>query len=105
MFFNRTEHSSDQVIKPINLEALVKWIDHIPNDVKQEIDTLAPMLKKLGYDTKSDVPSYGKPDQIVLENMNQLKKNADFWNAKAKVYAHPVRNVTLSYRRRPPFLN
>ncbi|CAF2604629.1 unnamed protein product [Rotaria sp. Silwood2] len=91
---SKTEHSSDQVIKPINLEALTKWIGHIPNDVKQELDILAPMLKKLGYDTKSEVPSYGNADPLVLENMNKLKQNADFWNAKAKVYARQLPNST-----------
>lgn len=92
--FHRTEHSSDQVIKPINLEALTKWVGHIPNDVRQEIDKLAPMLKKLGYDTKSNVPSYGIPDEFVLENMNRLKQDADFWSAKAKLYARRLPNET-----------
>ncbi|CAF0953679.1 unnamed protein product [Rotaria sordida] len=91
---SKTEHSSDQVIKPINLEALTKWIGHIPNDVKQDLDILAPMLKQLGYDTKSDVPSYGNADQLVLDNMNRLKQNADFWNAKAKLYARQLSNST-----------
>ena len=33
--YRRTEHSSDQVIKPINLEALTKWIGHMPKDIKK----------------------------------------------------------------------
>jgi hypothetical protein len=45
------------------------------------------MLKKLGYDTKSDVPTYGTADQLVLDNMNELKENAAFWKDKAKSYA------------------
>jgi protein-tyrosine sulfotransferase len=94
LFIHRTEHSSDQVIKPINLEALTKWFGHIPNDVKRELDTLAPMLKKLGYDTQSDTPSYGNADQLVLKNMNQLKENAEFWKAKVKVYARQLPNAT-----------
>ncbi len=82
------------MIKPINLEALTKWVGHLPADVKNELDTLAPMLKKLGYDTKSDVPSYGTADQVVLDNMNRLKENAEFWNAKAKSYARQFPNAT-----------
>ncbi|CAF0927157.1 unnamed protein product [Rotaria sp. Silwood1] len=89
---SKTEHSSDQVIKPINLEALTRWVGHIPDDVKKEIDTLAPMLKKLGYDTQSDVPTYGVPDQLVVNNMNKLKENAEYWNAKAKSYARRLPN-------------
>jgi len=45
------------------------------------------MLKKLGYDIESDAPTYGIADQLVLDNMNELKQNAEFWNAKAKSYA------------------
>ncbi|UJR21142.1 hypothetical protein I4U23_024241 [Adineta vaga] len=84
---SKTEHSSDQVIKPINLEALTKWFDHIPADVRRELDTLAPMLKKLGYDTQSNTPSYGTADPLVIENMNKLKENAEFWKNKEKVYS------------------
>ena len=75
------------MIKPINLEALNKWIKDFPKDIKSELDTLAPMLKKLGYDIQSDTPTYGSADQLVLDNMNELKENAQFWNAKAKSYA------------------
>lgn len=45
------------------------------------------MLKKLGYDIKADVPTYGTADQLVLDNMNELKENAALWNEKAKAYA------------------
>lgn len=51
------------------------------------MDSLAPMLKKLGYDTQSDLPIYGTPDESVLENMHQLKENASFWEQRAKLYA------------------
>ncbi|CAM2703287.1 unnamed protein product [Rotaria socialis] len=95
---SKTEHSSDQVIKPINLDALTRWIGHIPSDVKSEIDTLAPMLKRLGYDTQSDVPTYGTPDQLVLDNMNELKKNAEFWDSKAKSYARQAPNDTRLFQ-------
>ncbi|CAF2026993.1 unnamed protein product [Rotaria magnacalcarata] len=91
---SKTEHSSDQVVKPINLEALTKWVGHIPVDIIREIDKLAPMLRTLGYDTKSKVPSYGIPDELVLKNMNRLKNNAKFWNAKAKLYARKLPNTT-----------
>ncbi len=53
------------------------------------------MLKKLGYDTKSDIPSYGNPDTLVLENMNKLKENVEFWNEKVKVYARQLPNGTI----------
>jgi len=91
---SKTEHSSDQVVKPINLEALTRWVGHIPQDVKREIDILAPMLRKLGYDTQSDRPLYGTPDQLVVDNMNRLRQNAEFWNAKVKIYARQLSNAT-----------
>ncbi|CAF2709805.1 unnamed protein product [Rotaria sp. Silwood2] len=85
---SRTEFSSDQVIKPINVEGLTKWVGNLPSYIKQEINSLAPMLKKLGYDTESDIPWYGLPDELVLNNTNELKSNAVYWNAKAKDYAY-----------------
>jgi len=71
----------------------------MPVDVKQDLDKLAPMLKKLGYDTQSDTPSYGTADPLVLDNMNRLKENADFWKDKAKFYARQTPNVTRLFRK------
>lgn len=45
----RVERSSDQVVNPINKQALNKWVGSIPQDVLDELDTIAPMLKILGY--------------------------------------------------------
>jgi hypothetical protein len=56
------------------------------------------MLKKLGYDTQSAVPTYGIADQLVLDNMHELKDNADFWNAKAKSYARHSPNETNLFK-------
>jgi len=70
------------VIKPINIEALSKWVGHIPADVVEEMDSVAPMLKKLGYDPQGNPPNYGEPDSVVIENMNEISKNRDDWNLK-----------------------
>ncbi|CAF1123502.1 unnamed protein product [Didymodactylos carnosus] len=90
-----TEHSSDQVIKPINLEPLTQWIGHIPDDIKREIDTLAPMLRQLGYDTQSDMPFYGIADHFVINNTIDIKRNASFWNEKMSRYARRLSNITF----------
>jgi len=34
---SKVERSSDQVVKPVNLEALSKWVGHIPDDVVDEV--------------------------------------------------------------------
>lgn len=59
------ERSSDQVIKPVNLEALTKWVDNIPEDVVRDMAEIAPMLSVLGYDPYANPPNYGKPDDQV----------------------------------------
>lgn len=64
----RVERSSDQVIKPINLEALTKWVGHIPQDVIDEMADIAPMLSVLGYDPYANPPKYGAPDKLVSDN-------------------------------------
>merc|ERR1719418_45174 len=62
---SKVERSSDQVVKPVNLDALSKWVGHIPEDVIADMADVAPMLKKFGYDTtwsESNPPNYGTPN-------------------------------------------
>ena len=75
----RVERSSDQVIKPINVEALSKWVGAIPDDVVRDMDTIAPMLGEFGYDPKANPPNYGTPDAEVATNTNDLKRDPDKW--------------------------
>lgn len=79
---SKLERSSDQVIKPINMEALTKWVGHIPKDVVQDMANIAPMLAVLGYDPAGNPPDYGKPDAFVLQNTNFIKQNEHLWAAK-----------------------
>jgi len=71
--FHRVERSTDQVIKPVNVEALSKWVGKIPADVLQDMPVIAPMLAKLGYDPYANPPNYGKPDQKVVENTRRVR--------------------------------
>lgn len=71
--FPRVERSTDQVIKPVNVEALSKWVGKIPADVLQDMPVIAPMLAKLGYDPYANPPNYGKPDQKVVENTRRVR--------------------------------
>ncbi|KAJ8955124.1 hypothetical protein NQ318_009017 [Aromia moschata] len=59
--FGGVERSSDQVIKPVNLEALTKWVGNIPEEVVRDMADIAPMLSVLGYDPYANPPNYGKP--------------------------------------------
>ena len=76
--------STDQVIKPVNLDALSSWFGEIPKEILDEMDTLAPMLSRLGYDTQSQTPNYGKPDAKVKENTDEIRRNRKFWSKLAK---------------------
>jgi protein-tyrosine sulfotransferase len=80
------EISSDQVIKPVNLEGLNSWFGKIPLQVLNQIDTLAPMLKKLGYDTKSKKPNYSKADIMIRESIINNKNNRQMWIEVANNY-------------------
>ncbi|KAM8721239.1 hypothetical protein ACLKA7_007156 [Drosophila subpalustris] len=81
---SKVERSSDQVIKPVNLEALSKWVDQIPGDVVHDMANIAPMLSVLGYDPYANPPDYGKPDAWVQDNTSKLKANRMLWESKAK---------------------
>lgn len=68
------ERSTDQVIKPVNMGALSKWVGKIPPDVLQDMAVIAPMLAKLGYDPHANPPNYGKPDPKILENTRRVSE-------------------------------
>jgi len=84
---SKVERSSDQVVKPVNLDALSKWVGHIPEDVIADMADIAPMLKKFGYDTtwsESNPPNYGTPDKVVVKNTNEVMKDKDEWEKKGE---------------------
>ncbi len=77
---SKVERSSDQVVKPVNLEALSKWVGHIPDDVVDEMAEVAPMLKHFGYDPHGNPPKYGQPDGEVVKNTNDVLENGSKWD-------------------------
>ncbi|CAO1409341.1 unnamed protein product [Diamesa serratosioi] len=81
---SKVERSSDQVIKPVNLEALNKWVGAFPEDVVRDMADIAPMLSVLGYDPYANPPQYGNPDSFVKDNTNKLKSNSKLWDHKVK---------------------
>lgn len=90
---SKVERSSDQVIKPVNMEALSSWVGKIPQDVLDEMDRIAPMLTKLGYDPFANPPNYGNPDSNIKENTFHVKQNQEYWlklGQKFSVHVPPV---------------
>ncbi|XP_019872900.1 protein-tyrosine sulfotransferase [Aethina tumida] len=81
---SKVERSSDQVIKPVNLEALTKWVGNIPDDVVRDMADIAPMLSVLGYDPYANPPNYGQPDAHVAKKTDEILKNKTIWEKKAK---------------------
>ncbi|KAL7853816.1 hypothetical protein AOLI_G00206600 [Acnodon oligacanthus] len=80
---SKVERSTDQVVNPVNTEALSKWVGKIPDDVVKDMADIAPMLRHLGYDPLANPPDYGKPDHLPLNNTKQLqggKTNADVFH-------------------------
>ncbi|XP_015121957.1 protein-tyrosine sulfotransferase [Diachasma alloeum] len=90
---SKVERSSDQVIKPINLEALTKWVGNIPEDVVRDMAEIAPMLSVLGYDPYANPPEYGTPDSVVSDNTRRVLADGHKWTEKARElalqYNHP----------------
>nr|XP_015222957.1 PREDICTED: protein-tyrosine sulfotransferase 1 isoform X1 [Lepisosteus oculatus]XP_015222958.1 PREDICTED: protein-tyrosine sulfotransferase 1 isoform X1 [Lepisosteus oculatus] len=71
---SKVERSTDQVIKPVNVDALSKWVGKIPADVLRDMPAIAPMLARLGYDPHANPPNYGRPDPQVLDNTRRVYK-------------------------------
>lgn len=65
----RVEFSTDQVKKPLYLDALSSWFGRIPLDVEIDMPILAPMLSVLGYDPFDREPKYGEPDEFVFRKV------------------------------------
>ncbi|KAM9622009.1 protein-tyrosine sulfotransferase 2 isoform 2-T2 [Trichechus inunguis] len=91
---SKIERSTDQVIKPVNLEALSKWIGHIPGDVVRDMAQIAPMLARLGYDPYANPPNYGNPDPIVINNTHRVLKGDYKTPANLKGYFQQFLNTT-----------
>ena len=66
----------------MNLEALTRWVGAIPEDVKRDMKTIAPMLEKLGYDASSVPPNYGDPDQSVQQNTAHIREQHEYWKVR-----------------------
>ncbi|XP_076035086.1 tyrosylprotein sulfotransferase isoform X3 [Oratosquilla oratoria] len=80
---SKVERSSDQVIKPVNLDALTKWVGSIPQDVIDDMANIAPMLAVLGYDPYAKRPNYGQADALVANNTKRIQKESGLWQRKA----------------------
>uniref|UniRef100_A0AC34QTU8 Protein-tyrosine sulfotransferase n=1 Tax=Panagrolaimus sp. JU765 TaxID=591449 RepID=A0AC34QTU8_9BILA len=52
------EFSTSQVRNKINHDALDAWVGFFPDELLTKLDTVAPMLRRLGYDTKKYRPTY-----------------------------------------------
>ncbi|KAM3869315.1 protein-tyrosine sulfotransferase 1-like [Diretmus argenteus] len=62
---SKVERSTDQVMKPVNTDALNTWVGHIPPDVVNDMAAIAPMLSRLGYDPRANPPDYTRPEPVV----------------------------------------
>lgn len=91
-FIFRVERSSDQVIRPVNVEALSKWVGQIPGDVVRDMPSIAPMLAKLGYDPRANPPNYGSPDSDVADNTRMVQENSGLWEQRAQQLLSQVGN-------------
>lgn len=80
---SKVERSSDQVVKPVNLDALTKWVGQMPQDVVEDMANIAPMLATLGYDPYGNPPNYGQADAVVANNTWRIKREQDIWKHKA----------------------
>lgn len=80
---SKVERSSDQVVKPVNLDALAKWVGTFPEDVVKDMAEIAPMLQALGYDPNANPPVYGKPDEEIVKKTQEIHEKGQEWYKKA----------------------
>lgn len=66
-------------MKPVNLDALTKWVGQIPKEVVEDMANIAPMLATLGYDPYGNPPNYGQADAIVANNTKRIQREQSKW--------------------------
>ncbi|XP_062588758.1 protein-tyrosine sulfotransferase 1-like [Saccostrea cucullata] len=79
---SQSERSTDQVVKPVNLEALSKWVGTYPTSVVRNMGKIAPMLRRLGYDPELNPPQYDHPDPRIADNTLHLQQHKKYWRNK-----------------------
>ncbi len=87
-------------MKPVNLEALSKWVGHIPDDVVADMAEVAPMLSHFGYDPEANPPNYGKPDGEVVRNTNDVLQHEDEWEQRGEAVKKLSKKDTAPRARR-----
>ena len=75
------------------MEALSKWVGHIPEDVVADMAEIAPMLEKMGYDPHGNPPKYGDADKEVIDNTNDIKQHSDDWEKQGEIVKQNSKKV------------
>ena len=75
------EFSADQVMQPINANALSSWVENIPANMVDKIAELAPMLRTLGYNSDSQIANYTFAENDGLNALNTTQRES--WLSKA----------------------
>lgn len=76
------ERSSDQIIQPVHTKALTEWVGTFSKKLLRDMDKVAPMLKKLGYNPNENPPKYGEADPEILNNTRNVDMNQEYWSEK-----------------------
>lgn len=86
-------------MKPVNTEALSKWVGNIPPDVLSDMAEIAPMLARLGYDPHANPPDYKKVQPLVSPlNYSKVRRtnfSICFHKEKASQLKHVPMNKSL----------
>ena len=85
------ERSSDQIVKPINTDALTQWVGTYPKDVLEDMNQIAPMLQEFGYDPFMNPPNYGVPDVEVYNNTKDILQNREIWELRQKMMVEDMK--------------
>lgn len=90
LLFCRVERSTDQVVRPVNTDALSKWVGNIPSDVLSDMAEIAPMLSRLGYDPHANPPDYTRPEpRVSLFNLSNLSRvKPTHWTQRISTDSH-----------------
>ena len=76
------KNPKDHVI--FNLERMNSWIEKIPLNIMEELDTITPMLKILGYNTYA-TQNYIQIDRSINEEAEKFEIKRQYWIDRANI--------------------
>lgn len=67
-----------EIMEDFKAKNLNSWIENVPKNLINEINEIAPLMKKLGYQENKQISNNLMYNNLA-ENMHEIRKNRQYW--------------------------